>query len=372
MRRAAEDFSGRLCTFGTSLSQFERPNAQRLLSLYVQLLLDDLGWREPCAVRFALLDLPRFHTFPLRRHQHTCQLQRCGRNIILYLNESALDIPNYLELISRLPLVLWTFGRVTATNPDLEGSYMIVVGDGSVWDTIAFSSSNPSACLLPDPTYFLALGFTDFDTAVSAQAPAWRDRTAKVFWRGSTTGIKRYWPPKDGRDFGWLPRLELCYRAKNSPLHNHLDIALSNLVQIDDEELGVKTSIVDANMVSPRVPRLRFADFKAVIDIDGNSDSWARGLYCSLLTRSCVLKVASEHHFRSWYYHQLKPWQHYVPISADLSDFEDAVRWMLNNDDRAQEIGRAGSRLARSLNFTSEMEASVGRLEKWMLARTKS
>jgi hypothetical protein len=290
---------------------------------------------------------------------------------VIEINQNATGIPNYLELLGRLSVILWTAGCVAAENPALQGEYVIVPGDGSSWDSAAFSSNHPDACLIPDPTYFFALGFADFDTLVSTQAPAWEDRIAKVFWRGSTTGVKRYWPPEHDADYAWLPRLELCARARTSSLGRQLDIGISQLVQISPNTEKVEACVARLGLSAPAVPRLRFADFKAVVDIDGNSDSWARGLYCSLLTRSCVIKIESEQLFRSWYYDRLKAWEHYVPVRSDLSDFEDGVRWILEHDDQARQIGLAGYELAKSLEFLAEMDRSVDRLAKWMQARSR-
>ena len=54
------------------------------------------------------------------------------------------------------------------------------------------------------------------------------------------------------------------------------------------------------------------------IDIDGNVNSW--GLLWKLLSGSCVLRVQSPR--RQWFHHRLQPWEHLVPVQADLSDLD--------------------------------------------------
>jgi hypothetical protein len=109
------------------------------------------------------------------------------------------------------------------------------------------------------------------------------------------------------------------------------------------------------------VPKEKFSQYKYVLDIDGNSNSWY-GLFTSLLTAACIIKIESEHGFRQWYYDRLIPWTHYVPVRPDLSDLESKVRWVLDNDDRAREIGEAGFALAQSIDYNAESDAAVGRL----------
>ena len=98
-----------------------------------------------------------------------------------------------------------------------------------------------------------------------------------------------------------------------------------------------------------------------LIDIDGWANSWS-GLFQKLLTGSTVLKVASQQGFRQWYYDRLVPWVNYVPVRADFADLDDAIAFVLENDERAREIGEAGRQLALSLNLESEIYGMAARL----------
>ena len=57
-----------------------------------------------------------------------------------------------------------------------------------------------------------------------------------------------------------------------------------------------------------------------------------------------------------------RPWVNYVPVRADFADLDDAIAFVLENDDRAREIGEAGRRLALSLNLESEIYGMAARL----------
>lgn len=58
------------------------------------------------------------------------------------------------------------------------------------------------------------------------------------------------------------------------------------------------------------------------LDVDGNTNAWAN-LFQRLLLGCCVIKVASPFGYRQWYYDDLVPWVHYVPVRADMADLVD-------------------------------------------------
>ena len=47
---------------------------------------------------------------------------------------------------------------------------------------------------------------------------------------------------------------------------------------------------------------------------------------------------------------------------SDFADLDDAIAFVLENDDRAREIGEAGRQLALSLNVESEIYGMAARL----------
>ena len=75
----------------------------------------------------------------------------------------------------------------------------------------------------------------------------------------------------------------------------------------------------------------------------------------------CVLKVESPLGYRQWYYDRLRPYEHYIPIKADLSDFFEQVEWGRSHLKECEEVARNGQLLARSMSFESET-IEAGRL----------
>ena len=96
------------------------------------------------------------------------------------------------------------------------------------------------------------------------------------------------------------------------------------------------------DLLAPRLSPWHLALHRWLIEIDGNVNSW--GLLWKLLSGSCVLRVASNR--AQWYHHRLQPWQHIVPIAADLSDLEDVVAWCQRHPTHCEAIAYAGQCVA--------------------------
>ena len=310
-----------------------------ILQSCVGQLAHDLGLRRTLTCRLADLDLPKVSVLLAslpRAHQRVCVFKvKASGDLEVLLNKSAIVLPRGRPFV-RIPIYVWLFGAAITKFPTLRGEWTCHLGDPGFWNTAAFSSNHPEACLVPDPLFFQSGGWADFRAAMAANPIPWQARIPKAFWRGGGHGIKRYWPPRAADDMFWLPRAEFCSRARCSSIASHIDVGLVSWGQIPDPEMlqVLQKSGLNADFV----PKEKFAQYKYVFDIDGNSNSWP-GLFTSLLTTACVIKIESEHGFRQWYYDRLIPWTHYVPVRSDFSDLESKVQWVLDNDDRAREIG---------------------------------
>jgi hypothetical protein len=228
------------------------------------------------------------------------------------------------------------------------GEVLMNSGECGVAAGLAYCGNRPEHILVPDAYFLNSRGYTELRARYDAARPSWESRQPIAFWRGATTGIRT------GAN-GWesLPRIRLCQLALSNP--TVLDAGISNVVQSwHDSDRG---QIEAAGLVRGPVPEEEFLKYKYQIDIDGNSNSWP-GLFQRLLTGSPVLKVASPHGYRQWYYDQLTPWTNYVPVEADLSDLVGKIEWLRANDLQAQAIGRAGLELAQSLTYERELVSS--------------
>lgn len=66
------------------------------------------------------------------------------------------------------------------------------------------------------------------------------------------------------------------------------------------------------------------------------------GLKWALFSNSVVMMIPPK--YTSWAMEELLvPWVHYIPLHEDLSDVEEKMRWVLDNDSSAEDIARQGS-----------------------------
>lgn len=83
--------------------------------------------------------------------------------------------------------------------------------------------------------------------------------------------------------------------------------------------------------------------YKYQLNIDGTVAAY-RFPYL-LAGDSLVFKQDS--YYYEFFYKELKPWTHYVPVQSDLSDLVKRIVWAKENDDVAQSIARNGQKFAR-------------------------
>lgn len=158
----------------------------------------------------------------------------------------------------------------------------------------AFCSALSQASLVVDAYYVRHHGYTDMKAEVDAAWIPWKQREAKVFWRGSSTGIQSRIPKADNWNWRWLPRLYLCDVANRSHFRDRLDFGVVNTVQINDAP--AKDTILASGFMRPNLPRMDFMKYRYVMDIDGNANAW-NGFFGALLMGSCILKVTSPQGF---------------------------------------------------------------------------
>jgi hypothetical protein len=272
----------------------------------------------------------------------------------------------WTALTRALTLIL-VIDEMQAVEPLSSAQFFAELTDEGVRDdSVSFCSKQAGACLIPDSDFVATGGHDALRQQIASQPRRWEDRRPVVFWRGATTGRTRHAPPgvNEPDDFTWLPRLDMVARARRSPHAALYDVGISNFVQVAADP-AVQARAEAAGLVRPRAGRDAFLECRAVLVIDGNTNAWS-ALFCGLLSGSCVLKVESEHGFRQWYYDQLKPWIHYVPVSADLSDMDDVVAWVISHDDDARAIGAAGQAFAEAMTFERAMQEAGERLRGWI------
>ena len=196
--------------------------------------------------------------------------------------------------------------------------------------------------LVPDLYYYHYRGYEDF----RPEQVAWADREDKVFWRGSSTGLFQF-----GLDnIGEMPRYRLARIAKE--IGAHADIGFTQVVQARaEDEAAVTQHLHDEGLFKAFVPMPEMTRYRYFVDIDGNANSW--NMMQKLRLGACMLKVDSQ--YQQWFHDRLNPWEHYVPVAEDLSDFAARVEWCRSNAQEASNIALRGRRFATNMTFADEM-----------------
>lgn len=240
-----------------------------------------------------------------------------------------------------------------AVSPPEVRRVTVTLGDGNnpMSGQFAPSTNLERITAIPDPYFFENNAFAMFRDVSMHEAPAWSDRSSVLMWRGATTGGGFFNPELAfERPELTAQRLHACSSLLGIAdtdvkfaYSTHADIPIESM-----ERFGLRGEKVEESTWVSR---------KYALDMDGNSNSW-QNLIVRLHLGCCVLKVASRYGFHQWYYDRLKPWEHYVPVAADLSDLLERIEWVRANDREAAEIARRGQAFARTLTWEAvEAEA---------------
>lgn len=84
------------------------------------------------------------------------------------------------------------------------------------------------------------------------------------------------------------------------------------------------------------------ARWSVLIDVEGVGYSGR----LKLLLHSGRPVLGQERVYREWWNDELRPWEHYIPVRADLGDLVERVEWTRANPAQSAEIGANGQRFA--------------------------
>lgn len=220
-------------------------------------------------------------------------------------------------------------------------------GDQPSLAKLRFSSPHPGDILVPDCIFHASRGYATERQAAEADAVDWNYRRDTIVWRGTCTGGGRVpWAGAALDNAGFNQRVRLCLALRDAP---GTDVRISGT----DQGTWPMSYFDRLGISGLRRPEREWLGDKYAIDIDGWSNAWSN-LLIRMLYGCCVLKVESAFGFRQWYYDRLRPWQHYVPVKADLSDLAERIDWARSNAMRCGEIAAEGQMLAQSLDWAGE------------------
>ena len=208
----------------------------------------------------------------------------------------------------------------------------------------AYSVNRAGTVALPDVYFTRSQGYAAFDEKFKELNIPWSHRHDRIVWRGALNGMGHFNLDKGFCNHpGVIQRLRMAQHCVGSEIDFRFVSTGTNF----------DTALQSAGLLADCIPALDWATAKFGVDIDGFTNAWSN-FPQRLKLGCCVLKVESQFGFRQWYYDQIRPWEHYVPIKADLSDLHDQIDWVLSNDARAAEIASNGQRFAVGLTLESE------------------
>jgi hypothetical protein len=223
------------------------------------------------------------------------------------------------------------------------GDYLFNLHDGTYedygWPILGFAAqkhlvANQTTVLIPAPEIF-NMTYDEIFAEINKKIKhyPWEKKISKILWRGSLTGSVA------NNDLLGSERLRFLHHAQEL---DFVDIGLTGYTQHHDPQLLQKVAELYPlkNSVSPGDAQA----YKYLIDIDGNSCSYSRMAWI-LFSNSTLFKHASDN--IQWYYDDLQPYVHYVPVAQDFSDLQTQFEWSETHPAEAREIAENGRMFAK-------------------------
>ncbi|XP_028995321.1 protein O-glucosyltransferase 1 [Betta splendens] len=168
------------------------------------------------------------------------------------------------------------------------------------------------------PIYPTGLGRWDLmreDLKKSAAQWPWKKKVSKGFFRGSRTSAERD---------------PLILLSRDAPELVDAEYTKNQAWKSEKDTLG--------RPPAQEIPLVDHCRYKYLFNFRGVAASFR--LKHLFLCGSLVFHVGDE--WQEFFYPQLKPWVHYIPVQQDLSDVRELLEFVKENDAVAQEIATRG------------------------------
>ena len=177
----------------------------------------------------------------------------------------------------------------------------------------------------------------------------WKDKILGTLWRGFMTGRMD--------DAEQATELEQCNSNTRCRFVYEANRMKSPL--IDAKLIGMYPgykggkSCNGVQLVENVTSFAEMQSYKVILSLEGNDVSSA--LKWNLLSNSVVLMPPPTK--TSWAMEELlEPWVHYIPVHANLSNLEEQIRWVGNNDDFARRIAERATLFMYDLWISPEAQ----------------
>ena len=182
----------------------------------------------------------------------------------------------------------------------------------------------------------------------------WKKRISKAIWRGTLTGC--------GINEQTNMRLKLATMNQPDLMNVGLTgwggrMKVSSGKKVGKIPVGYLRKKYGLDKLEP-MRREEQQQYKYVIDLPGNNENPGYRFAWEMLAGFVILWVGEPirakdgtglRRLNLWFWEQLKPWEHYVPVSWDLTDLEERIQWCQENDAKAEKIAKNAQKLAKKL-----------------------
>jgi hypothetical protein len=186
---------------------------------------------------------------------------------------------------------------------------------------------DPSVLLIPD-SEFIETEFKSFADKVRAFKGTHEQMRQKLYWRGSRN-------VNAGYSYVAMP-----------PVHQRN--LLVNLAS--QPELMVAPHVKFTDICDASFERTEISDqllYRYQLDVDGMVSAWS-ALYWKLLSPAVVVKTPT--HWEQWYYSELQPYVHFVPMKT-FADLPNIFFWCSTHPDECAAIAAEATKFAEKLTM---------------------
>lgn len=186
-------------------------------------------------------------------------------------------------------------------------------------------------------------GWNESIAAINASQQKWPWETKRntLFWRGANTD--GYYTNKNWKQ---IPRGRIVYLSHHSK-DQLIDAAFTKILPWQADKRYRKNALT-----VPHVLVVDHLPYKYQLLVDGVTCTYP-GTQWRLLSGCATFKQESDDIM--WFFSQLKPWVHYIPLKRDLTDVLDKVHWARNHDAEAHQIAQN----ARAFALTTLMPEHI-------------
>ena len=233
-------------------------------------------------------------------------------------------------------LLIQTDGNITHDNveeikkgEDIKEN--IIVGT-LAQQTIKCIKFPPNLVYLPSDDNIFNIGIYPFFNSIMKESMdyfVWENKLPIAFWRGGCSGLG------DENNI----RYRTVKKLENYP---NTDVKFV--------ETHTKHDFIKDTLYTTYCDLSEFFKYKMLLVIDGNTNAsnhmWT---FCT----GCVPLFVSTSIV--WFSDYLVPYENYIPISFDLYDLHEKIKWVLLNDDKAKKIAENALELSKTI-FSAEKQ----------------